>query len=135
MSVGKWWRPVEEFEEIFEQLPTKWAKSWDLAADVSEDSTAVIIEMQVPGIVPDEINVEVADNYVVVSGSRQEEEVEEDKHFHQKEITRGVFERTIPLPAKVIADETLAEFKNGLLKIILPKEQSKKPHKIEVKKK
>ncbi len=125
------WRPFEELEEMIEHMPH--TKGLDLAVDVSEDSSAVIIEMTVPGVTPDNIDVEVADNYVVISGSREEEKEVEDKHYHHKEIVRGSFERTVPLPAKVIADETLAEFKNGVLKVVLPKEKSNKPHKISVK--
>ncbi len=130
MAIARW-RPLEELEEVIEQLPH--ARNWDLPVDVSEDSTAVIIEMNIPGVVPDEIDVEVADNYVVISGAREEEQEKKEKHYHHREIVRGAFERTIPLPAKVIADDALAEFKNGVLKVILPKEQSKKPHKVNVK--
>jgi len=128
------WKPLEELETAFEALPLC-LKSWDLAVDVSEDDTAVIVEMHVPGVTPDDIDIEVADNYLVVSGMREEEEEKKEKHFHMKEIRRGTFERTISLPATVIADETYAEFKKGALKIILPKEKAKRPHKVKVKEK
>lgn len=124
------WKPLEDLEEMFETI-----KGFDLAADVSEDDTAVTVEMHIPGIAPDAINVEVGENFLVVSGSREEEKEKKEKHFHRKEIRRGEFERMIPLPAKVIADETLAEFKHGVLKIILPKEKAKHPHKVKVKSK
>lgn len=128
------WRPLAELEEMFEEIPTR-LSSWDLAVDVCEDKDDVIVEMHIPGIVPDKIDIEVEDNYLRVSGVRKEEEETKDKHFYRKEIKRGAFERTVMLPTAVIADQAKADFEHGVLKIILPKKQAKKPSKIKIGKK
>lgn len=125
MPIRKW-KPLRELKEVFEG---------ELAVDVWEDNTSLIIEMHIPGIPPDDIAVEVSNNYLIVKGSREEEKEKKDKHFYQKEIKRGMFERTLSLPAKVIADEAVAEFKNGILKVILPKEKIKKSRKSKAAKK
>ncbi len=115
------WRPFRELEELFEDIPVR-AHFWDLAADVYEDNGNVIVKMHVPGIDPDKIEIEVEDNHLHITGSREEEREVEDKQYYRKEIRYGSFERVITLPCSVLTEKTMADFENGILIIKLPKE-------------
>jgi HSP20 family protein len=126
------WKPFEELDKILEDFPSFRAHTWDLAADVYEEDDNVIVEMHIPGIDPDKVEIDVEDTYLHVSGSREEKEEVEDEKYYHKEIRRGSFERVIHLPARVVQEEARAEFKDGVLKVTLPKEQVKKTKKIKV---
>ncbi len=128
------WKPFRELEELLEDFP--FAHTWDLAADVYEEDNNLVVEMHTPGIDPDRVEIEVEDNHVHIVGSRQEEQEVENKQYYRKEIKRGSFERIIALPYPVVAEDTMASFEEGVLKITLPKAvKEKKSNKIKVTKK
>jgi len=128
------WKPFRELEELLEDFP--FAHTWDLAADVYEEDNNLVVEMHTPGIDPDRVEIEVEDNHVHIVGSRQEEQEVENKQYYRKEIKRGSFERIIALPYTVVAEDTVASFEEGVLKITLPKAvKEKKSNKIKVTKK
>ena len=130
------WHPFHDFDEFFEDLAHKHHHNgWDLAVDVSEDKSNVYVDMNIPGINPDKVDIEVEDTYLKVSGSREEKKEEKEKNYYRKEIRRGSFERVISLPSPVLGDKAKAEFSDGVLKITLPKEKGKKLSKIKVAKK
>lgn len=135
MSLIKW-EPFVDMDNLFETFPSFPKFGGDLAVDVYEKDNNVIAEMNLPGINPDNIEISVENNYLHVSGSREESKEEKKKHYYSKEIKRGSFERVVRLPSKVQEDKVSAEFKNGELLITLPKsaETSSKKVKIEVKK-
>ncbi|MFZ5953783.1 MAG: Hsp20/alpha crystallin family protein [Candidatus Dependentiae bacterium] len=117
------WKPFYEIDELFDELTRSKQNGWDLAADVSEDDKSVTVEMHVPGVDVDKLDVHVEGNHLYVHGSREEKEEKKDKHFFKKEIRRGSFERIISLPCPVESENIQATFENGVLKIVLPKEQ------------
>lgn len=136
MSLIKW-EPFTDIDNFFESFPSSISKlGGDLAVDVYEKDNNIIAEMNLPGINPDDINVSVEDNYLRVSGSREESKEDKKKNYYSKEIKRGSFERVVRLPSKVEEDKVSAEFKNGELLVTLPKakELSLKKVKIDVKK-
>lgn len=135
MSLIKW-EPFMDIDNVFDSFPTLTKFGTDLAIDVYEKDNNIIAEMNLPGVDPDKIDVSVENNYLRVSGSREESKEEKKKHYYSKEIKRGSFERMIRLPSKVKEENVSAEFKNGELVVTLPKaeESSSKKVKIDVKK-
>ncbi len=134
MSIIKW-EPFGEIENVFEdfQFPTISKIGSDLAIDLFEEEENIIAKMNLPGVDPDKINVEVVDNELRVSGSHEEEKEEKKKHYYHKEIKKGSFERMIALPQPVKKDSVSAEYKNGVLKILLPKtKKEESAHKIKI---
>jgi len=119
------WKPFHGIEEFFEEFPFSsfHVHTWDLAINVYEDKDSVIVEMHIPGIDLDKIDIKAEDNYLCISGSREEKEKIKDKHYYYKEIKYGSFERVIELPCPVIGEKTKAEFKDGVLKVTLPKQK------------
>ncbi len=137
MAIVKW-DPFGDIENFFEDddffAPTFPKITSDFAVDVYEKEGNVVVEMQVPGIDPKDINVSVEEGYLRVSGSRKEEKEEKKKHYYRKEIRKGAFERVVALPAEVVGEKAQAEHKDGLLKVIIPKaKKTPKAKKIAVK--
>lgn len=131
------WEPFGVADRFFEDftIPTPFANlGTDLAVDVYEEGDNVIAKMNIPGVDPDKINASVEDNMLRVSGTHEEEKEEKKKHYYRKEIKKGSFERVVSLPQLVQKEKVLAEYKNGTLKITLPKEhKGELAKKIEIK--
>lgn len=131
------WEPFNEMERFFAEdffpfLPTTKKVGWDLAADVYEEKGNVVVEMNLPGIDPQKIEITVHDEFLKVFGTREEEKETKEKDFYSKEIKRGAFERMVKLPTKVKTQKAEAKYKNGTLKILLPKLEEEKEEKIKI---
>ena len=103
--------------------------------DVKETKDAVMVKAELPGVAEEDITVEVSDGIMTISGEKKGEKEEEREGYYYKESFSGSFSRSISLPAEVKAEKTEAEMDNGVLMIIVPKAEVKKPTKIVVKKK
>ncbi len=90
-------------------------------ADVYYDNRekAVVVKLELPGIDPDGVTLEIEDNMLRVSGVRSDERPP-DAVYQQMEITYGRFERTVMLPPEVNATKASASYRGGCLKIVLP---------------
>ena len=115
------WEPFKEFIEKFFEEDLDFSISPRLATDVYETDKDLVVEMQVPGFKKEDIKVSFQDDYLKVEGKAEEEKEEKEKNYWRKEIRRGSFVRVIPLPKKVDPKKAKASFKDGILKISLPK--------------
>ncbi|MCX8175538.1 MAG: Hsp20/alpha crystallin family protein [Candidatus Micrarchaeota archaeon] len=123
------WRPFSDFglERFFDEdfaLPIP-RGGLDLATDVYEEGGNVVVKMNAPGFEAEEIDISFEGNYLKVSGQRKEEKEEKNKNYYCKEIRAGSFERMVRLPSAVKADKAEAEYRNGVLKITVPKDEPK----------
>ncbi|MEE2692683.1 MAG: Hsp20/alpha crystallin family protein [Pseudomonadota bacterium] len=90
--------------------------------DVHETDTALEIEAELPGVSEDDLNVEIANNTLTIRGEKRNEKRDErGGDYHYIERSYGSFARSIPLPYEVDPDAVEAVFKNGVLKMTLPK--------------
>jgi len=103
------------------------------AVDIYQDKDNVIVEMDAPGIDPDKIDISVEHDVLTVSGTREEKKEVKKEDFYRKEIRSGSFARSVILPMQVKGDQAEADFKKGILKVVLPKADEVKPKKIAVK--
>jgi HSP20 family protein len=154
--VGEVWRPFEalrkEVDGLFDDfgddfwrhpfrslagLEKGWAQKFVAApaADVAETDKAYEITAELPGIDQKNIEVNVASGGITIKGEKKEETEEKKKDYYLSERRYGSFERYFGLPEGVDADKITATFKNGVLKVVLPKtaEAQKPAKKIEVK--
>ena len=137
MSLIKW-EPFDDFDRVFRDLATLPSMklsnmSFDLAADVYEDGNNLVAEMNLPGLAGEDIDVEVEDNHLRVSGRREEVQEKKEKSHYTKEIRRGSFERVIALPVRVEQGKVEASYKDGVLKVTMPKLEHKGDNKVKVK--
>lgn len=105
---------------------------WYPSVDMFDNEDALIIKAELPGLSKDDIDVNIENGKLTLSGERKSEnEVTEDQYY-RRERSCGKFVRTFALPADVDPDKIAAEFKDGVLKIEIPKPEEKKPRQITV---
>jgi HSP20 family protein len=103
------------------------------ALDVREMETEVVVEAEVPGLKPDELDLSISDGTLSIKGERKSERDEKEGDYHLTERSFGSFSRVVALPAAVDADKAAAKYENGVVTITLPKTEQAKPKKVEVK--
>lgn len=133
MSLIKW-EPFGEFDQFFRELQPMRSSGmgYDMSVDVYEEGADLVAEMTLPGLKAEDIDVEVEDNYLRISGKREEEREKKEKSHYVKEIRRGSFERAVHLPDLVDQDQVTAEYKDGLLTVRMPKQPQPENKKIKV---
>ena len=105
----------------------------ELAVDVYQTPTEIIIKTMVAGVRPDDLNIVITREMVTIKGRREEAREIEDDDYVQRELYWGAFAKTIVLPAEVEAEEAEATERNGLLTLRLPKIDKNRTQKLKVK--
>jgi HSP20 family protein len=122
--------PIKELRELeqrfFQMQPQAGASSSNVASFVPavntrEDDKAYYIEIDLPGVKKEDINVELNDNKLTVSGERKTKEEVKKEDYYLVESRYGKFQRTFTLPENVDAEHIEAEDNNGVLEIVIPK--------------
>jgi HSP20 family protein len=108
-----------------------WARREGPAVNAWEEDDALKVEMEVPGVKNENLDISVVENELVIRVELPEHE-EEGVTYHRRERPVGSFSRRIPLPFEVDADKVAAELSQGVLRVTLPKAPSAKPRKIAV---
>lgn len=103
------------------------------AVNVWADEESTLITAELPGLTSDDIDIDVLENTLTLSGERKAEDLPEGARYHRQERGRGKFSRSIRLPYAVDVDNVEAVFKNGVLEVKLPRTEKDRPKKIEVK--
>jgi len=91
------------------------------------------ITAEVPGVNPKDIDISVVGNTLTLTGTREPEDLKEGNRYHRQERGYGNFTRSLQLPFSVIVAKVEANFKNGVLNIVLPRAEEDKPKKIAIK--
>jgi HSP20 family protein len=141
-SIGR--RPVQSlfprglFEDWFDQYMSRpgeeLAQIVNVSMDVVETQNAFEVKVDLPGINPDDVDIQIDSNTLTIRGQRQEEseEKDEERHYHRLERYTGSFARSVVLPNSINEDEAVAEFRDGVLKIVIPKVVEARPRKINI---
>lgn len=103
-----------------------------LAAEVRENDNQVVVKLEAPGLNANDFDIRVFNDMLVVSGEKHVEREETRGRFHLMECAYGSFERTVPLPAGVDETGAQAQYRNGVLRISLPKTKSRSQRRIAV---
>ena len=145
------WDPFKELADIQGRLSSLFARNhqgdsseqdpsllntadWAPAVDITEDDHAYEIIAELPDVDKDKVKVTTNDGYLTITGEREREKEESDKKkkYHRIERSYGKYERSFRLPDEVAADKVKATFKNGVLKLTLPKSEEKVPKHLEI---
>jgi len=134
-----------EVDRIFDEFPMRWpalslvnqlgTALLQPAIEMTEKKKGYRISVEVPGIEPEAINVEIDGDMLVIKGEKREEHDEEEEGYALSERSYGSFERRIAIPADALAEEAEAEARNGVLKITVPRDENAAPQRrrIEIK--
>jgi HSP20 family protein len=110
---------------------TPWARRYP-AVNVWEDGDNLKLEAELPGVITEDLDIAVVGNELTIKGRRAEPE-NENRTFHRRERPTGEFVRMLRLPYEIDAGNVTATLNNGVLTVTLPKAESAKPRKIQVK--
>jgi HSP20 family protein len=121
---------TSEFDRFFEEpdwlFRFAWprgemsAKAWFPEIDVFERDNCVVTKVDLPGLKKEDVNVEVVDGALIISGERANEVKEDKNNYYRSERTFGTFTRTVPLPEGITIKDVKATFANGVLEVIVP---------------
>lgn len=142
------WNRWKEFDEMEKRLSSLWGRTptkaegqkeaisvaeWSPLVDISEDEKEYLIKAELPEMKKEDVKLTVQDNVLAISGERKYEKEEKDKKYHRVERAYGSFLRSFTLPEDADGSKVAAEYKDGILKVHLPKSEKAKPKSIEVK--
>ena len=103
------------------------------AMNIWTNEEGIQLTAEVPGVHPEDIDINVVGETLTLNGERKADELEEGSRYHRQERGYGKFTRSIQLPFPVNVSGVEATFKNGVLNITLPRAEEDKPRKIAVK--
>jgi HSP20 family protein len=142
------WNPLREMEELHRRMDSLFGSGtrrndrdelsmtvsqWSPLVDIVEDDKEYVICAEIPEMKREDLRVSVENNVLTLRGERKLEQEEKNKKFHRIERAYGNFSRSFSLPDDVDGSKVNAEFKDGVLKVHLPKSPQAKPRSVEVK--
>ncbi|MBD3218663.1 MAG: Hsp20 family protein [candidate division Zixibacteria bacterium] len=140
------WRPTRNLESVQDEVNRVFESffnapmrrrgedvgGWYPDVDIVESKDNIEVQVDLPGMEKDDIKVSVEDSVLTIKGERKVMKEEKEKNYHQIERTYGTFTRSFSLPTSVEGDKIKANYKNGVLKIDLPKAEAVKPKEIPI---
>jgi HSP20 family protein len=110
-----------------------WAQgAWSPAVDIYEKDGNIVLKAELPGIEPKDVDVRVENNILTLKGERRFEEEVQKESYQRVERAYGAFTRSFTLPTVVDTEKIKAEFKDGVLRMTLPKKEEAKPKQISI---
>jgi HSP20 family protein len=100
--------------------------------DIYEKDGNIVLTAEMPGVDPKEVDIRVENNVLTLRGERKWSDEVERENYHRVERSYGSFTRSFTLPNVVATDQIKADFKDGMLKLILPKREEAKPRQISI---
>jgi HSP20 family protein len=139
-TYGNPWRELDQLTDRLSQMfensfpmPSS-SGAWAPAVSVEETQDELVLTAELPGVKPEDVDVQLENNILTIRGEKREERKEEDENrrYHLWERTYGTFQRSFTLPRTVRAEEISAEFSEGLLHVRMPKAPEAKSRRIEI---
>jgi HSP20 family protein len=120
------------FDTFFGGRPANGVRRWVPPMDLVETDDHLVLKADLPGVDSDDVNIEVKDGVLTVSGERKTEHEERADGFYRVERAFGGFSRSMSLPQQVDAEQISASFDKGVLEVRIPKPEERKPHRVEI---
>jgi HSP20 family protein len=143
------WDPFKEMDELHDRISRLWGlrptrapeggremmtvTAWAPSVDIIEDEKEWLIKADLPDVKKEDVKVTVEGGVLSISGERKFEKEEKEKKYHRVERSYGSFMRSFTLPDGANGGKVSAEFKDGVLKVHLPKDEAAKPKAVDVK--
>ncbi len=108
------------------------SRNWIPAMDLVETGDHYVLHADLPGLSEQDVNVQLEDNVLTISGERRPQTVDEQQSYHRIERASGQFSRSLTLPDGVDPDAIRARFDRGVLEITVPKPEQRKPRRVQI---
>ncbi|MBD3184280.1 Hsp20 family protein [Candidatus Poribacteria bacterium] len=146
MSLRRW-RPTRDvlgirdemnrlFDNFFAGLPERrkglLEGEWAPTIDIAETENEIVVTAELPGITQDDVDITITEDALILKGEKKEEKEVKEKNYHRIERSYGSFQRSVALPAGVVADKAKASYKDGVLHVNIPKSEEAKPKQIKI---
>jgi HSP20 family protein len=138
--------PFRDFERMRRDMDRLWESffergvrradeenEWLPSLDIAETKNEIVVKAEVPGLDPKDIDISLSDGLLTIKGEKKQEREEKEENYHLVERSYGAFTRSIGLPKEVQSDKISASYKNGVLKVTLPKSEEAKKKEIKIK--
>jgi HSP20 family protein len=120
------------FNAAFEGPGNSGSRRWTPAMDLLETEDQFVLRADLPGMGEDDVNIELEDNVLTVSGERKAEHEEKREGFYRMERAHGTFSRSLTLPKGIDPEAVTAAFDRGVLEVRVPKPEQRKPRRISI---
>lgn len=145
------WNPTREllnmereFSRLFDSFTNRFGRTskedeefenavWMPLTDISETEDHYELNVDLPGVSKDDLKISYSDHQLTISGERKQEKESKGSKYHRIERSYGKYYRSFNLPEKIKDDQIDASFKDGQLKIVVPKAEEVKPKAIDIK--
>lgn len=125
-------RPVSMLSELMEDLDRNFmwrsaeTRPMMPAVNISENEDSFMLEMAAPGMQKSDFKINLDNNVLTLSSEKQDEQEENNENFSRKEFNYSSFSRSFTLPKSIDFDKIKADYKDGILKVSLPKREDAK---------
>jgi len=138
------WEPTREVDSLQSEVNrvfdaffgngagTGRTRRWVPAMDLVETEDHLVLRADLPGLSEDDVEIEIKDGVLTVSGERKAEHEEKSEGFYRVERAFGHFSRSMTLPEGIDAESVNAEFADGVLEVRIPKPEQRKPHRVAI---
>jgi HSP20 family protein len=107
-------------------------RTWAPPVDIYENDDSLVLKAELPAINPDDVEIRVEDNTLYLKGERKAEKDVKEQNYHRVERSYGTFARSFSLPNSVDADKVVANYRDGVLTLTMPKKEEAKPKTIKI---
>jgi HSP20 family protein len=125
------------WDSFFEDRPTvrrwDWMGEWLPSLDLSETKNEFVVKAEVPGMTSKDIDISLAEGVFSIRGEKKQEKEEKEENYHFVERSYGSFRRSIRLPGGVQSEKIKASYKDGVLKVTLPKSEEARKKEVRIK--
>ena len=139
--------PLRDFERMTREMDRFWdsflegglrkrgekTDEWFPALDISETKNDIVVKTEIPGLDQKDIDISLSDGVLTIKGEKKQEKESEKENYHLVERSYGTFIRSVRLPQEVQSNKINASYKNGVLKVTLPKSAETKKKEIKIK--
>ncbi|MEI7834117.1 MAG: Hsp20/alpha crystallin family protein [bacterium] len=108
------------------------SRTWAPVVDIAESGNDFVLHVEVPGLKPEEIDIQIADDTLTIKGERKLEKETKEKEYVRIERSYGAFQRSFSLGVPIKKESVSASYNSGVLTITLPKAEDKKPKQIKI---
>jgi len=142
MAIVRWdpWRELAGIERQFDQMfgrgrsgsAGQGSGTWVPALDVHQDGDTMVINAEIAGVDPGNVEITIDDDVLTVSGRREEDRQVEEGQWIRRERVTGQFRRSISLPPGVDPSKVKANARNGVIEIRVPRPTKNEPHRVQL---